>query len=148
MPYTEVIFDAVNQVTNAPAGFGNLPKDLLAPSRAIMLPDESFPSYFLDVFGRPQRSSACECERVKEANLAQALHLLNSMEVQTKLARPGGRAELLAKDQRSDGDKVDEIFPVGIRTLADARASSKLLWLTSTGTPRTSGWLIRTCCGR
>ena len=43
--------------------------------RAIMLPDESFTSYFLDVFGRPQRISACECERVSEANLAQALHL-------------------------------------------------------------------------
>ena len=41
-----------------------------APNRAIMLPDESFGSYFLDVFGRPQRISACECERVSEANLA------------------------------------------------------------------------------
>src|SRR6202044_69083 len=106
----EVLFDAVNQVADAPAGFGGLPADRHAPNRAIMLPDESFPSYFLDVFGRPQRISACECERVKEANLAQALHLLNSMEVQTKLARPGGRAELLASDQRSDAGKVDEMF--------------------------------------
>ncbi len=31
---------------------------------------EPFQSYFLDVFGRPQRISACECERVSEANLA------------------------------------------------------------------------------
>ena len=52
----------------------------------------------------------CECERVSEANLAQALHLLNSDEIQNKLARPGGRAELMAKDTRPDPDKVDELF--------------------------------------
>jgi hypothetical protein len=75
-----------------------------------MLPDESFASYFLDVFGRPQRISACECERVTEANLAQALHLLNSDEVQNKLANPAGRAEKLAKDPRPDAEKVEELF--------------------------------------
>jgi hypothetical protein len=75
-----------------------------------MLPDEAFTSYFLDVFGRPQRISACECERVSEANLAQALHLLNSQEIQDKLARPNGRADLLAKDPRPDAEKVEEMF--------------------------------------
>jgi hypothetical protein len=106
----EVLYDAVNLVTDAPAGFGGLPQDRHAPKRAIQLPDESFSSYFLDVFGRPQRISACECERVNEANLAQALHLLNSDEVQNKLARAGGRADELAKDKRPDTDKVDELF--------------------------------------
>jgi hypothetical protein len=106
----EVLFDAVNQVAQSPAGFGGLPSDKHAPNRAIMLPDESFPSYFLDVFGRPQRISACECERVSEANLAQALHLLNSDEVQGKLARAGGRADLITQDKRPDAEKVDELF--------------------------------------
>jgi hypothetical protein len=106
----EVLFDAVAQVTDSPTPFGGLPNDKHAPKRAIMLPDESFTSYFLDVFGRPQRISACECERVSEANLAQALHLLNSDEVQNKLARAGGRADALAKDPRPDAEKVDELF--------------------------------------
>jgi hypothetical protein len=106
----EVLFDAVNQVTGAPPAFGGLPQDKLAPTRAIMLPDESFNSYFLDVFGRPQRISACECERVSEANLAQALHLLNSDEIQNKLGRAGGRADKLAQDKRSDEEKVRELF--------------------------------------
>ena len=106
----EVLFDAVNQVADSPVPFSGLPQDKHAPRRAIMLPDESFPSYFLDVFGRPQRISACECERVSEANLAQALHLLNSDEIQGKLARPGGRADVLAKDARPDAEKVDEMF--------------------------------------
>src|SRR5579859_1920578 len=98
----EVLFDAVCQVTDSPAAFNGLPRDKHSPNRAIMLPDESFQSYFLDVFGRPQRISACECERVTEANLAQSLHLLNSEEVQNKLSQPGGRAEMLAKDPRPE----------------------------------------------
>jgi len=106
----EVLYDAVNLVTNTPATFGGLPHDKFAPNRAIMLPDEGFSSYFLDVFGRPQRISACECERVSEANLAQALHLLNSQEVQSKLAQGGGRADLLAKDPRPDAEKIEELF--------------------------------------
>jgi hypothetical protein len=106
----EVLFDAVCQVTASPSSFQGLPQDRYAPTRAIMLPDESFRSYFLDVFGRPQRISACECERVTEANLAQALHLLNSQEIQDKLSRSKGRADQLAKDARPDADKVDELF--------------------------------------
>ena len=46
----------------------------------MQLPDTGFNSYFLTVFGRPEGSSACECERSNEANLAQSLHLLNSAE--------------------------------------------------------------------
>jgi hypothetical protein len=106
----EVLLDAVNQVTGSPTQFGGLPQDKYAPNRAIMLPDESFSSYFLDVFGRPQRISACECERVSEANLAQALHLLNSDEVQGKLTRGGARADALVADKRPDAEKVAELF--------------------------------------
>jgi hypothetical protein len=108
----EVLLDALCQVTDSPTRFGGLPTDRNAPHRAIMLPDESFGSYFLDVFGRPQRISACECERVSEANLAAVLHLLNSDEVQGKISRGGARADALAKpsDKRSDEEKVTELF--------------------------------------
>jgi hypothetical protein len=108
----EVLLDALCQVTDSPSQFAGLPGDRYAPKRAIQLPDESYSSYFLDVFGRPQRISACECERVSEANLAQALHLLNSDEVQGKLSRGGGRADALAnaKDARPDAEKIEELF--------------------------------------
>ena len=107
----EILHDAVCQLSDSPASFGGLPQDKLAPKRAIMLPDESYSSYFLDVFGKPQRISACECERVGEANLAQALHLLNSDDIQGKVARVGGRADTLAtKDKRPDDQKVDDLF--------------------------------------
>src|SRR5207237_10250535 len=95
---------------NSQASVVGLPQDQHVQDRAIMLPAEAFQSYFLDVLARPQRISACECERANEANLAQALHLLNSQEVQNMLSRAGGRAELLAKDARPDAEKVDELF--------------------------------------
>jgi hypothetical protein len=106
----EVLFDAVCKLTDSPTTFPGLPADKFAPNRAIMLPDESFQSYFLDVSGRPQRISACECERVNEASLAMTLHLLNSQEVQDKLARNGGRADQMARDPRPDAEKVTELF--------------------------------------
>ena len=110
----EVLFDAVCKLTDSPTQFAVLPTDRFAPRRAIMLPDESFGSYFLDVSGRPQRISACECERVNEASLAMSLHLLNSNEVQDKLARNGGRAEQMVKDARPDAEKVEELFLLAI----------------------------------
>ncbi len=108
----EVLLDALCQVTDSPSRFGGLPTDQNAPNRAIMLPDESFQSYFLDVNGRPQRISACECERVNEANLAAVLHMLNSDEVQQKISRQNGRIDQLLKpaDKRSDTEKIEELF--------------------------------------
>ncbi len=108
----EVLLDALCQATDSPNRFNGLPADKNAPNRAIMLPDESFSSYFLDVNGRPQRISACECERVNEANLAAVLHMLNSDEVQGKITRGGGRADTLASanDKRPDAEKVEELF--------------------------------------
>ncbi|HET6878785.1 MAG TPA: DUF1549 domain-containing protein [Pirellulales bacterium] len=103
----EVLYDALNQVTATVTNFNGLP----AGTRAVQLPDSGVNSYFLTVFGRPQATSPCECERSPEANLAQSLHLLNSNEVQGKLQAGDGRAAKLARDkERDDGDKVRELY--------------------------------------
>src|SRR5205085_11466485 len=77
----EVLLDAVNQVAGTQETFTGLPKG----TRAIQLPDESVGSDFRDVFVRPTRETPCECERPREANLAQALHLLNSPDLEGKI---------------------------------------------------------------
>lgn len=102
----EVMLDAICQVTGVQENFGGLPKN----TRTIQLPDESVPSYFLDVFGRPTRETPCECERPKDANLAQMLHLLNSGEVQTKVANPNGRLALMLKAKKPDAEIVEELY--------------------------------------
>ena len=46
-----------------------------------------------------------------EANLAQSLHLLNSEEIQKKLADEAGRAAALVADQsRDDSEKIHELY--------------------------------------
>ena len=94
-------------MTDSTQGYSGLP----AGTRAIQLPDASIGPYFLKVFGQPQGDTACECERSQEANLAQSLHLLNSSEVQTKIASGSGRAAKLSGDKaRTDDDKVRELY--------------------------------------
>jgi Protein of unknown function (DUF1553)/Protein of unknown function (DUF1549)/Bacterial Ig-like domain (group 2) len=102
----EVLLDAIAQVSAVPTVFDGFP----AGTRAIELPDESVGSTFLDAFGRPKRDTSCECERVTDATLSQSLMLLNSTEVQAKLAAPGGRAEALVKDPRPEAQKIEELF--------------------------------------
>src|SRR5207248_6504555 len=93
----EVLYDSVQQITKSSSAFARLP----AGTRAVQLPDNSFnaASYFLTVFGRPDSSSACECERSMDASLAQSLHLFNSKEIGEKLTSASGRAALLAAEK-------------------------------------------------
>ncbi|HND53913.1 MAG TPA: DUF1553 domain-containing protein, partial [Pirellulaceae bacterium] len=77
----------------------------------IDLPDENVAAHFLDVFGRPARLTACECERVDSPALTQALELVNSTELQRKLTAPTGyAARIAAASNRATDDRVREIF--------------------------------------
>ncbi len=114
----EVLYDAVNVVTKSEAKWDGLPSG----TRAVCLPDNSFNAnaYFLQVFGRPESSSACECERSQDASLAQSLHLLNSKDIQAKVADDKARAATLAADTRSDDEKLNELYRWALSR--DARA--------------------------
>lgn len=102
----EVLLDAVDQVTGVPTKYRSTPP----VDRAIELPDETGLTPFLETFGKPERSSACECERVNAATLAQSLLMLNSPEINGKLKQPTSWANQLLNDQRPLPDRVREIF--------------------------------------
>ena len=105
----EVLLDSVNTVAQTQDSFDGLP----GGTRAVQLPDNSYngSSYFLAVFGRPDASTSCECERSGDASLAQSLHLLNNKELIEKLARPDGRAARLANDAAApDDQKITELY--------------------------------------
>ncbi len=106
----EVLLDSLSQVLEVPTKFRAAAGEFPAGTRAIDLPDEAVPSHFLDVFGRPARNSACECERVDGAALGQTLELVNSPDLQTKLTAENGLVARLAKNERSEGENVEEIF--------------------------------------
>ncbi|HYF37733.1 MAG TPA: DUF1549 and DUF1553 domain-containing protein, partial [Prosthecobacter sp.] len=104
----EVLLDSVNQLTGSKSNFAGLPPG----TRAVALPDNSYnqASYFLTVFGRPEGSSACECERTMEASLAQSLHLLNAQDIQAKLTAADGEAAKLVKQSRTDKEKLTDLY--------------------------------------
>ncbi len=102
----EVILDGISQVLEVPTVFPGVP----AGTRAIELPDENVAAHFLDVFGRPARMSACECERVDAPALTQALELVNSTEIQRKLTEATGYAQQLAGRDLPNEAIAEEIF--------------------------------------
>jgi hypothetical protein len=104
----EVLLDAVDDLSLTRTDFPNLPSG----TRAIALPDNSYnnASAFLKVFGRPENESVCECERIQTSSLAQSLHLMNANDVKGKLANGNGRAETLAKSDKSPEQKIEEIY--------------------------------------
>lgn len=102
----EQILDAVDQVTQTNTVFDSMPDK----TKALSLPDASFRSYFLTVFGRPDASTACECERANESTLAQSLHFANSKELIAKLADANGLATSLANRTSSPQENLNELY--------------------------------------
>jgi hypothetical protein len=105
----ETLLDAINEVADHKTVFAGLERG----SRAVQLPDNSYNDsvFFLKIFGRPDSSSSCECERSDDASLAQSLHLINSKGIQDKLTNAKGRAAALAADKdRKDEDKIRDLY--------------------------------------
>jgi hypothetical protein len=102
----EVLLDMVCQTTGVAEKFAGVPPG----SRAVQLWDSQVAHDFLKMFGRPQRVSACQCERVVEPTAGQVLHVLNSPRVQTKLSHEAGTVARLVRRCREDGPLVDELY--------------------------------------
>jgi hypothetical protein len=109
----EVLFDAIDQVAGVPARFVTANGGSTArttATRAIELPDESVKTPLLAAFGKPDRASACECERSGSATLTQSLLMIGSAEVHNKLKDKNARAAKLAEDARPAADKIKEVY--------------------------------------
>ncbi|TXT35180.1 MAG: hypothetical protein FD138_1476 [Planctomycetota bacterium] len=111
----EVLLDGISQILEVPTQFPGGPGQFPLGTRAIELPDENVPLSFLDIFGRPARSTACECERADDPALGQALELINSKEFQRKLTDKTGYIEKLATNKSPHDQNVRDIF---LRVLA------------------------------
>ncbi len=104
----ETLFDALHQATGARA---KLP-GVRAGSRAAELTDPKVKTNdgFLDLFGRPPRESACECERSSGMSLGQSLNLVNGPTVAEAIRSEGNAiADLVAVESRPER-LVEELF--------------------------------------
>jgi hypothetical protein len=103
----EQLFDAVHVAA------GSRPKVAQAPEGSLAqdFPDPSvLRGGFLDVFGRPERQTSCECERRSDMSLVQALNLLNGPTIAGAIADPEGRIAKLILGGASDRRLVEELY--------------------------------------
>jgi hypothetical protein len=87
----EVVVDAIAQAT---AGGQQLAKPaILAKDRRIAVQptaDQVRTEYALAVFGKPLRTSNCDCEREQDPSLLQSIFLRNDKDLYTQLNKPTG----------------------------------------------------------
>jgi hypothetical protein len=102
----EVLLDMVSQVTGVEERFSGVPPG----ARAIQLWDSKVPHYFLKLFGRPVRVSACECERGHEPSVSQVLHLMNAPALQAKLSHDHGTVARLVRTKADEAALVEELY--------------------------------------
>ena len=119
----EVILDAVSQVTGVPQDFPGYPPG----TRALDLPDSRVESYFLTVFGRPERVIPCDCERQQDPSLQQALHLINGDTVNQKIINLGGITESYLKLGMSAPMILDHLYLSTLARLPTAAEKKEIL---------------------
>lgn len=123
----EVVVDMLNaalgtaeqwQVGEAPAG-----------SRAIEVGASRVQNpgvnYVFRVFGRPPRTSACDCERAMDPALPQKLFLMADPNLQQKLKQPTNRLAGLLKEKPDDLDALEELF---LATLSRPATEGEKKW--------------------
>lgn len=136
----EVLLDAIASATGVPDTFQGQPVGV----RAVQLPDPGVSSYFLSLFGRSERVTACACERNGDVTLPQLLHLQNGEETARKIRDPAGRLKQRLAWGSNREQLVEELYlaTVGrrprpteqlevLRALGDGNleeAATDLLW--------------------
>jgi hypothetical protein len=67
-------------------------------------------AYALRIFGRPPRTTACDCERAMEPALPQTLFRMTDAAVLAKFTDANGRVQALAKTKMTNEELVEEAF--------------------------------------
>ena len=104
----ETLFDAIHRASGSLARLpGQRPG-----SRAVELPgpEVKLGDNFLDLFGRPPRESACECERGSGMSLGQALNLVNGPTFAGAISDPANTLSTLASTEKDDRRLIEEMF--------------------------------------
>lgn len=102
----EVLLDAITAATGDPEPFAGYPLGI----RAIQVPDPGIDSYFLTLFGRSERVTACACERSGDVTLPQLLHLQNSDSLLARIQSSDGRVQRLLNSNVPDQQIINELF--------------------------------------
>jgi hypothetical protein len=111
----EVLIDAIDQATGTreklDMQYYHWPEGL----RAVEIPykpKNSYLTFMLEQFGRPERNSSvqCDCARRGEASLLQVLSVANHPRVRQKIADPGGRVAAIVKTIDDPRGRIEELY--------------------------------------
>lgn len=134
----EAVLDIVNDALGATEDFG---ADAPAGSRAIEVATNRVRSAhaarLFRLFGRPARTSTCDCERASGPALPQTLFLMTDPTLLKKLT--GGRLEKLLAAKTSDAKIVEELFLATLCRLPDADEKKAALDRVSAAADREAG---------
>ncbi|HVL13583.1 MAG TPA: hypothetical protein VM529_13530, partial [Gemmata sp.] len=67
-------------------------------------------AYALRIFGRPPRTTACDCERAAEPALPQTLFRMTDASILQKFTARDGRVATLARSKMTDAELAEEVF--------------------------------------
>ena len=103
----ESLLDALSVATGTRIEFPDVPPDFTAQE----LPGPHIgKGGFLDIFGRPGRESACECERRNDMSLPQAMSLMNGPTLAEAVAGSDGVVAKTILAGGSDRELVEELY--------------------------------------
>lgn len=114
----EVMLDAIAAATGVPGKFPGYPVGL----RAAQLAEPGADSYFLTLFGRSERVTACACERQGEVTLPQLLYLKNNEDLQRRISDGAGRLAGLLQNP----DNIAVTASIFLATVSRSPAASEL----------------------
>ncbi len=103
----EQLLDAINRTLALEQKFGSLPAGTLAtqlPAPDVVKVD------FLKVFGQPERSTVCACERADDSNLGMAIELFNGPMIHEKLRDANNRFRKSLAAGKAVEEVVREIY--------------------------------------
>ncbi len=103
----ESLLDAMTIATGSRPDIQEVPEDFSAQQ----LPDPHVDTGgFLNMFGRPERESPCECERRNDLSLPLAMSLVNGPTLADAVASPEGRIANAILAGRSDRELIEELY--------------------------------------
>ena len=103
----EELMDGLTLATGVRPVFPDVPPE----TKADQLPDPHVgKDGFLDLFGRPSRESACECERRSDLSLPQALNLVNGKTISDAVSDGNGRVAKAIIAGKPVKDLIEELY--------------------------------------
>ena len=103
----EQLLDAINHVAGLTQTFAGLPSDMKATQ--LPAPDVA-KNAFLKVFGQPERTTVCACERAEDSNLGMAIELFNGPLVYEKLRDANNRFRKSHVAGRTPQEVIRELY--------------------------------------